>query len=103
MKIVLNRPSLQPLSKSFRKDVLTEYPDQSHRRRGCGNGSANAVISAAVRADDVQFSQFKDGIYALGKNGPRYILSLRSSPNTAFKTVPMFVSVASDSRRWDSP
>ena len=38
-----------------------------------------------------QFSSLQDGIYALGKAHMRFPPPLRSFPNTAFETVPMFV------------
>ena len=38
-----------------------------------------------------KFSSVQDGIYALGKAHMRSTPSLRSSPNVAFETVPMFV------------
>ena len=39
----------------------------------------------------VQFCSVQDGIYALGKAHMRSTPSLRSFPNVAFETVPMFV------------
>ena len=43
------------------------------------------------RSTAVQFSSVQDGIYALGKAHMRSTPSLRSFPNVAFETVPMFV------------
>ena len=40
---------------------------------------------------DAQFSSVQDGIYALGKAHMHSTQSLRSFPNVAFETVPMFV------------
>ena len=39
----------------------------------------------------VQFSSVQDGIYVLGKAHKRLTPSIRSLPNVAFETVPMFV------------
>ena len=39
----------------------------------------------------IQFSLVRGGIYALGKAHMRSTQSLRSFPNVAFKTVPIFV------------
>ena len=44
-------------------------------------------------ADSVQFSSVRDDFYALGKALMCSTPSLRSFPNVAFETVPMFVSL----------
>jgi len=49
------------------------------------------ILLPTCREQPVQFSSVQDGIYALGKTHTRSTPSLRSFPNVAFKTVPLFV------------
>ena len=46
-----------------------------------------------VQFGSVRFGSVQGGIYALGKAHVRSTPSLRSSPNIAFETIPMFVSL----------
>ena len=72
-----------------------------YKYRTLGRGTATTAGNLKHREGDfyrcvasdgsVEFSSVQDDINALGKTHMRFTPSLRSFPNVAFETVPMFV------------